>query len=150
MSGDGDTRDSDAHEDERRDERAVLDRHVDRAFTCTTCGYTNHHEVPLLQGRIEATCLNCGDWTIQFADESEVAAAARAAAEELAGETLTERQALVYVLRETMDVDRQTAADVLDSSPSNVDNLQRRAAEKVKDARRIVDGLDELDELDSE
>ncbi|MEF8977103.1 MAG: hypothetical protein V5A21_12825, partial [Halapricum sp.] len=74
----------------------------------------------------------------------ELVAAAEEAAEALAGPILTERQALAYLLREVMEADRVVAAEAMDSTPSNVDDLQRRAAEKVADAEQVVEGLDAL------
>lgn len=79
--------------------------------------------------------------------------AGREVADALAGVVLTERQALVYVLRKLLEIDRMTAADAIGPSPSNVDNLQRRATETVADAERIVEGLaavqGTVDEADS-
>jgi hypothetical protein len=121
-----------------------FDRTVERGFTCTLCGFVMTHEVGLLRATVESVCHNCGDWTTQVGDREELAAAAEAAAAALAGPTVTERQALAYLLREVMDADREVTADVTDSTPSNVDNLQRRAGEKVTDARRVVDGVDAL------
>ncbi len=117
---------------------------VERDFTCTGCGYETVHEVPLLRGSVGATCVNCGDWTVGTADVRVLVDAAREAAETLAGETLTERQALAYLLRDVVGVSRDHAAEAMESSPSNVDNLQRRAREKLDDARRTVAGVDAL------
>ena len=39
---------------------------------------------------------------------------------------------------------REVAAEAMDSTLSNVDNLQRRAAEKLADAERVRDGVDAL------
>lgn len=117
---------------------------VDRAFTCTICGYETMHEVAPLRTRVGATCANCSDWTIQTADDDELVAAAEAAADVLAGDVITERQALAYLVRDVVGLSRQSAAHVLDSSPSNVDNLQRKGREKVEEARRVVAGVDAL------
>ena len=97
-----------------------------------------------LRAEVRSIYHNCGDWTLQTADPSTVIEAAEGIAERLAGEVLTERQALAYLLREVVELDRETVAAAVDSSPSNVDNLQRRATEKVDDARRVVDELDTL------
>lgn len=121
-----------------------FDRTVERGFTCTLCGFVMTHEVGLLRAEVESVCHNCGDWTTQIGDREELVAAAEEAADALAGPTLTERQALAYLLREVMDADREVAAEAMDSTPSNVDNLHRRAAEKVSDAGRVLDGLDAL------
>lgn len=117
---------------------------VEHGFTCTGCGYETVREVPRLRGRAGGVCVNCGDWTVGTASEDAPVAAARDAAATLAGETLTERQALAYLLREVVGVSRDRAAAALDSSPSNVDNLGRRGAEKLADARRTVAGVDAL------
>ncbi|MEF8853724.1 MAG: hypothetical protein V5A44_05580 [Haloarculaceae archaeon] len=121
-----------------------FERTVERGFTCTLCGFVMTHEVGLLRADVESVCHNCGDWTTQIGNREELVAAAEEAAAALAGPTLTERQALAYLLRAVMDADREVAAEAMDSTPSNVDNLQRRAAEKVADARQAVDALDAL------
>ena len=121
-----------------------LDRTVERGFTCNLCGFVMTHEVGLLQAEVQGVCFNCGDWTNQVADRAELVAAAEEVAGVLAGPVLTERQALAYLLREVMDADREIAAGAMDSTPSNVDNLQRRAVEKVADAEHVVAALDAL------
>lgn len=131
-------------EEDTSDRESVCDRTVERAFTCQLCGFAMTHEVGLLRAEVESVCHNCGDWTKQVADRTELVAAAEEAAEALAGPILTERQALAYLLREVMEADRAVAAEAMDSTPSNVDNLQRRAAEKVADAEQVVEGLDAL------
>jgi transcriptional regulator len=83
------------------------------------------------------------------ADRAELVAAVEESAAALAGPVLTERQALAYLLREVMDADREVAAEAMDSTPSNVDNLQRRAVEKVTEAERVVEALEAL-QSDSE
>lgn len=133
----------DADTDPSPDERGSEDsaRHLERSFTCTVCGYAMTHEAGELQAEVQATCFNCGDWSVQTADVEDLIDAARAVAERLAGEILTERQALAYLLRELVGVGRQAAAEAMDTTPSNVDNLQRRGREKVSDAHRIVEEL---------
>ena len=127
-----------------------FERTVERGFTCTLCGFVMTHEVEFLRAEVESVCHNCGDWTTQVGDRAELVAAAGEAAAALAGPTLTERQALAYLLREVMDADREVAAEAMDSTPSNVDNLHRRAAEKVTDAERVLDGIDALRPVDRE
>ncbi len=117
---------------------------VERGFTCTVCGYETVREVPLLRGSERGVCVNCGGWTVGNAREDALVEAAREAAAVLAGETLTERQALSYLLRDVVGVSRERTATAMDSSPSNVDNLQRRAREKLDDARRTVAGVETL------
>lgn len=51
---------------------------------------------------------------------------------------LGERQALAYALREIHGVRRQEAADRMDTSASNVDNLLRSARARVGGAEEIV------------
>lgn len=131
-------------EGDARDRESVFDRTVERAFTCQLCGFAMTYEVGLLRAEVESVCHNCGDWTKQVANRTELVAAAEEAAEALAGPILTERQALAYLLREVMEADRAIAAEAMNSTPSNVDNLQRRAAEKVVDAEQLVEGLDAL------
>ena len=127
------------------DESAVEpEERVERSFTCSACGFPMTHEATTLRAEVRSICHNCGDWTLQTANPSTVIEAAEGIAERLAGEVLTERQALAYLLREVVELDRETVAAAVDSSPSNVDNLQRRATEKVDDARRVVDELDTL------
>ncbi|MEF8756701.1 MAG: sigma-70 region 4 domain-containing protein [Halobacteriales archaeon] len=116
-------------------------RHVERSFTCTVCGYPTTHTAGRLQGEVRATCLNCGDWTVQTADVDALIDTSRDLAERISGAVLTERQALAYLLREVVGVDRREAAAAMDTTASNVDNLHRRAREKVADARRVVDEL---------
>ena len=125
-------------------ESTAITDEVERSFTCTTCGYAMTHQVGPLQIETLATCLNCGDWTVQMADVEDVIDAAREIADQLAGTVLTERQALAYLLRDAADLDRQTAAEAMDTTPSNVDNLQRRGREKVTDAHRVVEVLQAL------
>jgi hypothetical protein len=117
---------------------------VERPYICTVCGYASTHEVSPLQATVQSTCANCADWTVQTASDDALVDAARTAAGALAGDVLTERQAFAYLLRDVVGVSRQTAAHVLDSSPSNVDNLQRKGREKLEEARRIVAGVDAL------
>jgi len=114
---------------------------TERSFTCTVCGYPMTHDAGRLQTEVGSVCHNCGDWTTQSADLAAVLQEVREVAESLAGEILTERQALAYLLREVVGIDRATAAEEMDSTPSNVDNLHRRATEKIDDARRLVDEL---------
>ncbi|WP_257298383.1 hypothetical protein [Haloarchaeobius sp. FL176] len=117
---------------------------VDREFTCTCCGYAISHEAPRLATDTQATCVNCGDWTVQTADTGIVVEEAREVAAAIAGPVLSERQALAVLLRDCVGFDRQAAADAMDSSASNVDNLQRRGREKVAAARQLVADLDAL------
>lgn len=119
-------------------------RCVERSFTCTGCGYTTTHQVGELQAKVLATCLNCGDWTVQTADNEDLIDAARDVAERLAGRVLTERQALAYLLREVVGLGRQSVAKAMDTTPSNVDNLHRRGREKVADAQRVIEELNIL------
>lgn len=138
---------SDSSQDERESEWDA--RRVERSFTCTVCGYGMTHSVGPLRAEAQSTCHNCGDWTVQTADVQELVDAAHDVAEWLAGTILTERQGLAYLLREVVGVDRQMAAETMDTTPSNVDNLHRRGREKVADARRIVDELQTL-QVDSD
>lgn len=124
---------------------AQTDRRVERSFTCTACGYATTHEADELQSEVQATCLNCGDWTVQTAAVGDLVDAARSVAERLAGPVLTERQALAYLLRDVVGVGRQETAAAVETTPSNVDNLQRRGREKVADARRILEELEAID-----
>ena len=117
---------------------------VERSFTCAVCGFPMVHGAAPLQVEVSSICHNCGDWTLQTAEWSEIVEAAEGIAERLAGPVLTERQALAYLLREVVDLDRGTVAEAMDSSPSNVDNLHRRATEKVDDARRVVEELERV------
>jgi hypothetical protein len=117
---------------------------VERAFTCTNCGYETVHEVAPLRASVGETCMNCSDWTIQTGGEAELVDAAEDAAAVLDGNVITERQALAYLLRDVVGLSRQTAAHALESSPSNVDNLQRKGREKLADARRTIAGVDAL------
>ncbi|PSP27977.1 hypothetical protein BRC65_03535 [Halobacteriales archaeon QH_2_65_14] len=120
------------------------DSTVERAFTCTFCGFPMTHEAAPLQAEVSSICHNCGDWTVQSADRGELFDAVHDAAGDLAGEVLTERQARAYLLREVLGSDRETAAEAMDSTASNVDNLHQRAKEKIDDARRVIDELDRL------
>lgn len=133
---------SDSAQDERQSGRGA--RRIERSFSCTVCGYGMTHSVGPLRAEVQSTCLNCGDWTVQTADVEELIAGARDVAEWLVGPILTQRQALAYLIRELVGVDRQVAADAMDTTPSNVDNLHRRGSEKVADARRIVEELQTL------
>jgi DNA-directed RNA polymerase specialized sigma24 family protein len=117
---------------------------VDRRFTCTVCGYATTHEVARLSTDTNATCVNCGDWTVRTADTEAIIDDAREIADAVAGPVLSERQALAYLLRDHVGLTRQDAADAMDSSASNVDNLQRRGREKVAAARQLVADLDAL------
>ncbi len=94
-----------------------------------------------LQPDVGATCLECGDWTVQTAAVDDLVGDAREAADRLSGTILTERQALAYLLRAVVGLDRETVAEAMETSASNVDNLHRRGREKVRDARRVVDDL---------
>ncbi len=131
----------DSSSDTTDDAQSVLEQSVARSFTCTACGYASTHPVGPFRAERGATCLNCGNWTVQTADIGDVVETARDIADSLAGAILTERQALAYLLREQVGVDRQAAAEAMETTPSNVDNLHRRGCEKVTDARRLVDGL---------
>lgn len=151
MSDDADSADEIVENDERTSadrldgtDSLALDQRVERSFTCTNCGYATDHEVWVLQTVYQTTCLDCGDWTVQLAAEGTLIGAARDIAGTLAGAVLTERQALAYLLRNVLEIDRQAAAEAMDTSPSNVDNLQRRGNAKITDAERIVAGLDML------
>ena len=117
---------------------------VERPFTCSVCGFPMVHEAAPLRVEVSSICHNCGDWTLQTAERSEVVGTAEGIAERLAGPVLTERQALTYLLREVAGLNREAVAEAMDSSPSNVDNLHRRAAEKIEDARRVIEELDRL------
>lgn len=134
----------DARSETRNEANSDTERRVDRAFTCTLCGYEETHEVTELQAAVRSTCLNCGDWTVQTADVDALVDAARDVAERLAGPVLTERQALAYLLREVVGLERRDAAEAMDASASNVDNLHRRGREKVADARRVTEYLQAL------
>lgn len=126
-----------------------LELRVERSFTCTVCGYPTRHEAGALEREVRSTCVNCGEWTVQIADGDAVLEAAEEIAGALAGELLTERQLLAFLLREVLSVGRDRTAAIMDSSASNVDNLQRRGREKVEDARRIVAALDAVTETES-
>lgn len=139
--------DSDSSQEGRDSERVT--QRLERSFSCTVCGYGMTLAAGRLRTTVQATCLNCGDWTVQTADVEELIDAARDVAEWFAGTILTERQSLAYLLRDRVGVDRQVAAEAMDTTPSNVDNLQRRGRKKVADARRIVEALQTL-QADSE
>lgn len=143
MSGPGSDQASEPSEGDA-DEETTDDETVQRTFTCTLCGYGTTREVAALTAEVQSTCVNCGDWTVQSADPESVVEAARDVAERLAGEVLTERQALAYLLREVVGLERDAAAEAMDTSASNVDNLQRRGREKVSDATRVVEELEEV------
>jgi hypothetical protein len=134
----------DSRSDSSGESRPEVNEPVARLFTCTVCGYASTHPAGPLRAERGATCLNCGNWTVQTADIGDLVETARDIADSLAGAILTERQALAYLLREQADVDRQAAAEAMETTPSNVDNLHRRGREKVTDARRLVDGLQTL------
>lgn len=125
-------------------------RSVERTFTCTVCGFATTTSVGELAAEVRGICLNCGDWTLHTADLASVIEIARDVAKRVSGEVLTERQALAYLLRDHVGTSRERAADVMDTSPSNVDNLQRRGQAKVADARRLVAELDRLDAADGD
>jgi hypothetical protein len=134
----------DSQESDTDADDLAFDDTVERSFTCPLCGFVMVHETRPLTVAVGSVCLNCGDWTQQVADDDELLADAEALANLLAGDLLTGRQALAYLLREIVDADRQIAADAMESTPSNLDNLHRRASEKIDDARRVVDGLEAL------
>lgn len=134
----------DSSSDTSGDTQSVSEQSVARSFTCTVCGYASTHPVGPLRAERQASCLNCGNWTVQTADIGALVETARDIADSLAGAILTERQALAYLLRGQVGVDRQAAAEAMETTPSNVDNLHRRGREKVTDARRLVDGLQTL------
>lgn len=123
----------------------VVDQAVERSFTCTVCGYGMSHSVGPLQAEIQSTCHNCGDWTVQMGKIGEVVDLTRDIATWLAGSIFTERQALAYLLRTHVGMDRQRAARAMDTTPSNLDNLHRRGREKAQDARRITEALRTLE-----
>lgn len=137
---------SDTDPDSSSDENDSPDteQRVERSFTCNGCGYAMTHRIGQLRAEVQATCLNCGDWTVQTTSVEELIDTARDVAERLARTILTERQALAYLLRELVGVDRQVAAEAMNTTPSNVDNLHRRGREKVVDARRIDEELERL------
>lgn len=137
------TGESDADPVDRRRESVFSP--VERAFTCVACGYAATTTVPQLQAERHAVCPNCSDWTTQLANERSVIDATRDVAKALAGPTLTDRQALAYLLRDVVGLERKPTADVMDSTPSNVDNLQRKAREKLDDAQRVLDAIDAVE-----
>lgn len=147
MSGGGE-RTADGHDEEGDNPPAAeLDTLLEpreRAFTCVLCGFSTLVESAPLQYEVQSVCANCGDWTTQLADQNEVIDTAEEIAAEIDGPTLTERQALACILREVVGMERQPTADVMDSTPSNVDNLQRKAAQKLDDAERVLNALDTL------
>jgi len=136
---------STAERETQAEEGESAEAETERQFTCSVCGFPMAHGAGQRQVEIRSTCHNCGDWTLQVAETSAMVDDARTVAERLAGEVLTERQALAYLLREVIGADRGTAADAMDSTPSNVDNLHRRATEKIEDARRVVAELDGIE-----
>ena len=50
---------------------------------------------------------------------------------------LTEQQSLAYVLRSLYGFDRQETAEIMDTSPSNLDNIYRRAQQNVQAAATV-------------
>lgn len=139
MSGNG--------RDEANDTTAELDEEfepIERVFTCIACGFTTTREAPRLQSETQSVCANCGDWTTQLADQEVIVADGKDIAAALDGPTLTERQALASLLRDVVGLDRQSTADVIETSASNVDNLQRKAHEKLEDAQRVLDSIDAI------
>jgi len=66
-----------------------------------------------------------------------------------AHDILTERQALVYVLRDVEGVPREVAADRIKSSKSNLDTLLVRARSNVDDAAATLSVLHGLDSTPS-
>ena len=61
---------------------------------------------------------------------------------------LTERQALAYALREVHGIGREAAADVMGTTPSNVDQLERKAGSHIDDARELVEIVNEQDSVE--
>jgi len=64
--------------------------------------------------------------------------------------TLTERQAEAFHARRVRGLDRQAAAEELDTSPSNVDNLERAAHQKFVVAQNSVALAEAVGALDGE
>lgn len=147
MTGESDSNDEPGENDPDSDSQEAPQQ-VERTFTCNLCGFPMTHEARRLQWEVRATCYNCGDWTLQTPELDEMLEEANAVAEVLAGPILTERQALAYLLRDVLEIDRETAAEAMESSSSNVDNLEGRASEKIEDARRVVRDLERLTPTD--
>lgn len=53
---------------------------------------------------------------------------------------------MLACLRNVVGMERQPTADVMTSTPSNVDNLQRKAMEKLEDAQRVLDAVQTTEE----
>lgn len=110
-----------------------------RLFTCIECGYAVEREVPLLRFDVSEVCAHCGEFAVHLADHAVLEAAGRDAAQILTEiGVLTERQALAYVYRELVGFAREETAVAMETSKSNVDNLHRRAREKVEQAERLL------------
>lgn len=58
--------------------------------------------------------------------------------------SFTGRQAEAFYRRHIADESRQTAADAMETSPSNVDNLERAARKKIRQASSLVALLSEV------
>jgi len=129
---------------EESDESPPVERLVERSFTCVDCGTRRRGRSPSCAGRCGGVRANCGEWTTGTAADEDLVDAARRIAAALAGDTLTERQALAYVLREPLAFDRADAARAMGVSPSSLDNLTRRAREKLRDAERTLGALEAL------
>lgn len=146
--GNGPRKTDEQEQDQNQDPDALKDvfEPRERVFTCVLCGFSTIPDAQPLQYEVQSVCANCGDWTTQLADQNEVIETAREIAAEVEGATLTERQALAYLLRDVVGMERQPTAEVMDSTPSNVDNLQRKATEKLEDAERVLDALEAIEE----
>jgi transcriptional regulator len=58
---------------------------------------------------------------------------------------LTRRQAEAFHRRHIEGQDRTVAADKMDTSPSNIDNLERAARDKIRQATNLTSLVDSLD-----
>lgn len=148
--GDDEPREVPVEEHDQDQESDSVFEPTERAFTCVACGFSTTTDVPPLQYEVHSVCANCGDWTTQLADQDEVIETVKNIAASIEGPTITERQALAYLLRELLGMERQPTADVMETSPSNVDNLLRKAVEKLEDAERVLTTLDTIQDSEEE
>ena len=111
----------------------------EQTYACTECGAIQRTETPLSEDELYEWCDECGEKTIATRTVASVTEDSQKVAELVAEvTTATKQQAWAYVLRHVFEVRRFEAANIIDCSASNVDNLVQSFMKKRDAAQRFA------------
>lgn len=111
----------------------------EQTYACVECGSVQQTETPLSKDELYEWCEECGEKTITTRTTASITEDSQKVTEFVVqATTVTKQQAWAYVLRHVFEVRRFEAANIMDCSASNVDNLVQSFMKKRDAAERFA------------